>query len=91
MRRATGETLLSALGLLVLVGSLVAFDPRVRDQVMTILSRDGAGSTAASLTATAGEIGSALLASARDQSLAHAPLLVFGVAGVVLVTFMLRT
>ena len=82
---------MSAFGLMVLIGVLVAFDPRVRDQVGTIVARDSAGSTVSSLTVTAGDVGSAVLQSARDQSLAHAPLLVFAVAAAVLVTFMLRT
>lgn len=82
---------MSAFGVLMLLGLLVAFDPRVRDQVSTITSREGAGSTVASLTATAGDVGSALLQSARDQSMTHAPLLVFGAVAAVLVTFMLRT
>jgi hypothetical protein len=91
MRRAVGETLISALGLLVLISVLVAFDPRVRDRVSTIAGRGGAETTLASVSATASDVGSALLSSARAQSLEHAPLLVFGVAAVVLVTFMLRT
>lgn len=82
---------MSAFGVLMLLGLLVAFDPRVRDQVGTITSRESAGSTVASLTATAGDVGSALLQSARDQSMTHAPLLVFGAVAAVLVTFMLRT
>ncbi len=88
MRRVTGETLMSAFGLLILIGVLVAFDPRVRDQVSTIGARDG---SVAGLTATATDIGSAVFQSARDQSLDHAPMLVFGVVAAVLVTFMLRT
>lgn len=91
MRRVTGETLMSAFGVLVLIGILVAFDPRVRDRVGTIVAHDGAGPAAASLTATAGDVGSAVLQSARDRSLDHAPLLVFGAAAAVLVAFMLRT
>lgn len=91
MRRVTGETLMSAFGLLVLIAILVAFDPRVRDRVHTTVAHAGAEETAASMTTTAGEVATAVLQSARDQSLDHAPLLVFGAAAAVLVTFMLRT
>ncbi len=91
MRRALDETLMSALALVLLVSALVAFDPRVRDQIGTIASRGGATSTATALTTTVGDIASAVFQSARDQSLTHAPLLVFGVVAAVLVTFMLRT
>ncbi len=91
MRRAADETLMSALALVLLVSALVAFDPRVRDQIGTTLSRGGSASTATALTTMVSEIASAVFQSARDQSLAHAPLLVFGVVAAVLVTFMLRT
>lgn len=80
---------MSAFALLVLIGVLVAFDPRGRDQVGTIGGRDGG--SVASLTATATDVGAAVFQSARDQSLEHAPLLVFGVVAAVLVGFMLRT
>ncbi len=83
--------LLSALGLIALVSVLVAFDPRVRDQVGTILSRGGAETTMTSVSSTASEVAATLVASARDQSMSHAPLLVFGAVAAVLVTFMLRT
>lgn len=88
MRRATVEPLMSALGVLALVGALVVFDPRVRDQVSTIISRDSARAT---LMTTVADLASAVILSVRDQSLEHAPLVVFGVAAAVLVTFMLRT
>ena len=90
MRRATIDTAISALALLSVLSALVAFDPRVRDHVSTILSHDKAGGMAA-ITERAGEIGAALFMSARDQSMTHAPLLVFGVVAAVLVMFMLRT
>ncbi len=91
MRRAADETLMSALALGILVSALVVFDPHVRDQVGTIMSRSGATSTTTALTTTVSDVASAVFQSARDQSLSHAPLLVFGVVAAVLVTFMLRT
>jgi hypothetical protein len=91
MRRRAGEMLLSAFGLLLLVSVLVVFDSRVRDRVSTIVAGNNASANAESVTAVAGELGSALFDSAREQSREHAPLLVFGTAAIVLVTFMLRT
>ena len=88
-RRSTGELLLSAAALMLLVGILVAFDPRVREQVNVILDGNGRGA-ASSVSAMVSDISSAVFTAARDQSIDHAPLLIFGTAAAVLTIFVLR-
>jgi hypothetical protein len=75
--------------LLVLLMVLVAVDDRVRDALSMRVSRPSveiaaAGQHARDLTGVIVEV-------ARDQSLAHAPLLIFALAATVLTLFMLRT
>lgn len=90
MRRAFGEGLMSAGALTILVLTLVAIDDRVREQIWLRASAPpsaqlhSAGTNVRELTAV-------MVEAARDQSLAHAPLLIFGLAATVLVLFMLRT
>jgi hypothetical protein len=74
----------------ILLLALICFDDRVREQVMqrfvahptTELS--SAGRQVSDLTTV-------IVKAARDQSLGHAPLLIFTLAAAVLVLFMLRT
>ena len=80
---------MSASALVLLVGILVAFDPRVREQVNMLLDANGQNA-AASLSLVASDVGSALAQAVRDQSIEHAPLLIFGVAAAVLTIFVLR-
>lgn len=89
MRRA-GETTISLFGLVVLLVALVSMDDRVRERVanmaMTSNSSElaNAGKQVTSLV-------SVLFDAVKDQSVAHAPLVIFGAAAVVLVLFMVRT
>jgi hypothetical protein len=70
----------------VLVG-VMSVDDRVRDHfVQLVWGGDGVSSWGH----RAGELGSALVAAARHQSLENAPLLVFAAVGAVLVVFMLK-
>jgi hypothetical protein len=90
MRRAWGEALMTVGTLTILLMVLVAVDGRVREQVsMRVLSRptvqiEAAGQGARDLTSVIAEV-------VRDQSLTHAPLLIFALAATVLTLFMLRT
>ena len=90
MRRVFGEALMSAGSVAVLLIVLVAVDDRVREQIsqrfMTRPSVElaSAGHQISSFT-------SVIIAAARGQSIAHAPLLIFALAASVLVLFMLRT
>jgi hypothetical protein len=81
----------SAVGgvLAVLIG-IVAIDDDVREEVVQLLR----GGTPAEVT-TAGyyvrSLPAIAISAVRDQSLEHAPLVIFAVAATVLVIFMLRT
>ena len=88
-RRVLTDALISASALVALLLALVAIDDRVREQ---ILMRVNAGPTAqvTNLGSTLGEVAAIITAAARDQSIEHAPLMIFVVAGTVLVLFMLR-
>ena len=90
VRRALSETAISVCALGVLVVALAASDGRVRDRIATYLS-----SRPTAELATAGEVVKDLVATvfqaARDQSIAHAPLVMFVVAGGALLLLMLRT
>ena len=89
MRRMFGEASMTVGTVIVLLLVLVAVDDRVRDQLSLRFSRPSvelasAGHQVRSLTGV-------IVEAARDQSLAHAPMLIFALAATVLVLFMLRT
>jgi hypothetical protein len=90
MRRAFNEALLSAVAVAFVLLVLVGIDDRVRGEfALRFMSHPtqglaAAGQSAQTLTAVIAE-------AAREQSLAHAPLLIFALAATVLVLFMLRT
>jgi hypothetical protein len=90
VRRTLGETAISVGALGVLVLALAASDGRVREQVATHLS-----SRPAAEVASAGELVTDVVrivfVAARDQSMAHAPLVLFVTAAGALLLFMLRT
>ena len=90
MRRAFGEALMSAGTVVMLLLILVAVDDRVRNEIsLRVMSHPTAGLVAAGQQAR--DLTTVLAQAARDQSLAHAPLLIFALAATVLVLFMLRT
>jgi len=90
MRRAWGEALLSAGTVMTLLLLLIAFDPRVREQVsLRAVSRPSVEIVTAG--AKVHDLASVLAEVARDQSSTHAPLLIFALAATVLTLFMLRT
>lgn len=70
----------------VLVG-VMSVDARVRDHFAQLVS---GGDGVSSWGHQAGELGNALVAAARYQSIENAPLLVFAAVGAVLVVFMLK-
>jgi hypothetical protein len=77
-------------GVLALMIGLVAIDGDVREEVFHLFR----GGTPAELT-TAGyymrHLTSIVILAVKDQSLEHAPLVIFAVAATVLTVFMLRT
>jgi hypothetical protein len=80
----------SALGFLVVLGALVALDPRVWYHLRSLV-RGGAPSEVGEVGDRVSALVDALLIALRDQSIGHAPLLVFSLAAIVLVFFMVRT
>lgn len=91
MRRAFGEGLMSAGALSAIMLTLIAIDDRVREQIWL---RFAAPPTTAELShagANVRDLAAVVFEAARDQSLEHAPLLIFGLVATVLVLFMLRT
>jgi len=90
MRRAFGEAMMSAGALGLLLVGLVLFDSRVREQISLRFGTH----PSAQLTATGQQVHdltSVIIQAVRDQSIEHAPLMIFVVAGSVLLLFMLRT
>jgi hypothetical protein len=90
MRRVLNEAMLSAGALTLLLLVLVAVDDRVRDQISMRFMQNpeaelaGAGYRVRALT-------SIIAAAAREQSIEHAPLVIFALAAALLVILMLRT
>jgi hypothetical protein len=85
--RGLGEAVGSLICFTVLLGTLIAIDDRVRDRVTFELS----GATLNSWGGQARSVTNVLIEAAHDQSIQHAPLLIFSLVAVVLVVFMLRT
>lgn len=90
MRRPIREALLSVATLALVLLVLVSIDDRVRGEFRSRFAANpshqlaAAGDEAHTLTAVVAR-------AARDQTMAHAPLVIFGTAATVLVVFMLRT
>jgi hypothetical protein len=89
MRRAFGEFLMTVGALTILLIVLAASNDRVREQLASGMSARPAQVSNA-LTHVEGTAG-VLMAVARAETRAHTPMLLFAVAGAVLVVFMLRT
>jgi hypothetical protein len=90
MPRVFREALMSAGTVVLLLLILIAVDDRVRDQVSRrIVSHPSV--EVESLWRQIVGVTNVIASAARDQSLGHAPLLIFTLAAAVLVLFMLRT
>jgi hypothetical protein len=90
MPRVFREALMSAGTVVLLLLILIAVDDRVRDQVSRrIVSHPSV--EVESLWRQMAGFTSVIASAARDQSIGHAPLLIFTLAAAVLVLFMLRT
>jgi hypothetical protein len=90
MRRVIGDAMVSVgtLGLLLL--ALTSVDARLRERVAQIVTSPGSVDLRGT-GAQVREVVSVFLSVARDQSIEHAPLMIFTAAAVVLVLFMVRT
>jgi hypothetical protein len=88
IRRSVGEIVGSALCFATVLGSLVAIDERVRDHFSMVFSQASAGR---GWISSGRDMADVLTQALHDQSIAHAPMLIFALVAVVLVIFMLRT
>lgn len=78
-------------GLGLLLACLALVDERVREQLAQILTGVPPTGEVGSAFARVQEVATVVVVALRDQSLAYAPLTMFGLAALVLVLFMTRT
>lgn len=90
MRRVFSDAVISGIVLALLVAGLALIDPRVREHVATFVSTS-APSTAAGASTQLADVTSALFIAARDQSIDHAPMMIFVVVATVLFLAMFRS
>ena len=90
MKLGVRQAIASAAVFGVVLAALISIDDRVRDR-FTELVYGGTGGTLTPWGDRAGDLGSALMAAARTQSIENAPLLVFAAVGAVLFAFMLKS
>jgi hypothetical protein len=91
MRRAFSDTLISVMALCALVLILASFDDRVRGHVSLSMAPGRASAQVADAGATVSNLTGVVVTAVRDQSIEHSPLVIFVLAGTVLLLFMLRT
>lgn len=91
MRRVINDALISLGALALLLVALVSIDDRVRERVTQLLSTPPSSAEIADAGVQIENVSMVLYKAARDQSVDHAPMVIFAVAAVVLVLFMLRT
>ncbi len=80
----------SLAGFLVVFAALVVVDDRVARHLRALVAHSPAGEVGA-VTDRFAALGQAIVMAARDQSIDHAPMLVFTAVAIVLVFFMIRT
>ncbi len=77
-------------GVLALVVCLAAIDEDIREQVAHVL-HGGAPARTTAIATDVRELGFVVMQAVGDQTIEHAPLVIFAFAAAVLVLFMLRT
>lgn len=82
--------MLSAAALVILLAALVSIDERVREHVLSLTRPDAMSAVVQNAGGQARTTMSVLAEAAKDQSIEHAPLVIFAVAGSALVLAMLR-
>jgi hypothetical protein len=92
MRRAWSEALVSGACLTAVLAAIVGIDEHMRSKAaLAFSSTHGISEQLAYGGGQVREAAWVVFALLRDQSLDHAPLMIFALAGVVLTLFMLRT
>ena len=91
MRRALTDAMITGGSALVLVLGLVFLDDRVRDQVGALADPRNPRAALGDIGHYASDVLAIVVVAARNQSIDHAPLVIFALAATVLTLFMLRT
>jgi hypothetical protein len=92
VRRSSFSGPLTALGgVSVLLLGLAAIDERVRGQIVSLLRGGAPSAELASVGEQVEGLAVTVMQALRHQSIEHAPLVIFALAAMVLVLFMLRT
>jgi len=91
MRRVFGNAVVSMATLAVLLLALVSVDGRVRERIADVLTTPPSSAELAGARQQLQQVSTVVLTAARDQSIEHAPLVIFAAAATVLVIFMVRT
>jgi hypothetical protein len=91
MRRPFAGALPAAGGVVALIVGLAAVDVRVRDQIALLVRSGGPTDELVTVGNRFQELMGILVQAVRDQSIEHAPLVIFALAAMILVLFMLRT
>ncbi|HET9360930.1 MAG TPA: hypothetical protein VFO58_14360 [Vicinamibacterales bacterium] len=91
MRRVINDALISVGALVVLLVGLVSVDDRMRERLGAALSAPPNSAQIINAGDRIGEVSRVMFIALRDQSVEHAPLVIFAVAATVLVLFMVRT
>jgi hypothetical protein len=90
-KRAIGDVLISVGALCALIALLASFDGRVRDQISMRVSAGQPAAQMANAEATVRNLLSVVFHAVHDQSIEHAPMVIFVLLAIVLFMFMLRT
>jgi hypothetical protein len=90
-KRAIGDAMISVGAVCALIVSLVAFNAPLREEISMRVNAGRPAVQAANLESTVRNVASILFVAVRDQSIEHAPLVLFVLAAIVLFMFMLRT
>ena len=91
VRRALSDALVSAAAAGSLLFVMIAADDRVRDRVLRGFGSEGPSTALAQAGGQARAAAALVLETARDQSVEHAPLLIFVLVATILLLAMART
>ena len=91
IKKAFSDAAISIGALAVLLALLISVDQRVREQVSLRFNTDTAQSEVKDAAGHVRDVAMVLVDAARDQTIAHAPMMIFVSAATVLMVFMLRT
>jgi hypothetical protein len=91
MPRVMSDALISMGALVLLLASLVSIDERVREHVTNMLTTPPSSAEIVGAGVRIEQVSALVLKAARDQSVEHAPMVIFAVVATVLVLIMLRT